>query len=132
VRTRLFQWVVCLALLGAVGPTRAAAGVRRQVCFASASPEARSSTDEAWRLRPIKKRVGRAVTPTMDRIDNIWFVVSQIIIPLLVIIFSVIYVRRYRAKHAIATADPAISNEAEAKAERQPGPGADHDGERGT
>jgi hypothetical protein len=68
----------------------------------------------------------------MDRIDNIWFVVSQIIIPLLVIIFSVIYVRRYRAKHAIATADPAISNEAEAKAERQPGPGADHDGERGT
>jgi hypothetical protein len=61
---------------------------------------ASTSLPRQWRIHPIKKRVGRAVNPTMDRIDNVWFVVSQIVVPLAAIIFSVVYVRRHRARQA--------------------------------
>jgi hypothetical protein len=61
---------------------------------------ATASVPQQWRIHPIKKRVGRAVNPTMDRIDNVWFVLSQIVVPLAAIIFSVVYVRRYRARQA--------------------------------
>lgn len=63
------------------------------------------SKDDA-KLRPIKKTVGRAVTSTMKKINNPWFVVSQILIPLAVILFSLMYVRRYRIKHAVRGASP--------------------------
>ncbi len=63
------------------------------------------SKDDA-KLHPIKKTVGRAVTSTMKKINNPWFVISQILIPLAVILFSLMYVRRYRIKHAVPGASP--------------------------
>lgn len=117
-RARLLQWVVFLGLLSALGPARARVGVPCRVAFASGSPS--PSTEDQWKLRPIKKRVGRAVTPTIDKIDNMWFVVSQIVIPLSAIIFSLLYVRRYRAKHACASADTPNSYGGEAAKHEQP------------
>jgi hypothetical protein len=81
-----------------------------QVKFLYPLPIARlasASLSQQWRIHPIKKRVGRAVNPTMDRIDNVWFVLSQIVVPLAAIIFSVVYVRRYRARQAAESASSA-------------------------
>jgi hypothetical protein len=118
VRAGPFKWVFFLGLLGAVWPAPTGVGVPRQVAFASASPS--SSAEEPWKLRPIKKRVGRAVTPTMDKVDNIWFVVSQIVSPLSAIIFSLMYVRRYKARHAIASGCPGTHDSGEAVENEQP------------
>ena len=95
--TGFLQWMVLLGLL------EGASVVGGQVKFVYPFPIARpasASLPQQWRIHPIKKRVGRAVNPTMDRIDNVWFVLSQIVVPLAAIIFSVVYVRRYRARQA--------------------------------
>ena len=102
--TGFLQWMVLTGLLGGASVGGG------QVKFVYPFPIARlasASLSQQWRIHPIKKRVGRAVNPTMDRIDNVWFVLSQIVVPLAAIIFSVVYVRRYRARHAAESASSA-------------------------
>lgn len=95
-KARIFRWVLSLGLMAPASP----AGGRRAVCceirFAASGAPLAAGKDDS--LRPIKKRVGRAVTPTIDKIHNPWFVISQILVPLSVLLFSLMYVRRYNAR----------------------------------
>lgn len=102
--TGFLQWMVLIGLLEGASP----GGGHGQLLYPL--PVARAATTsvpQQWRIHPIKKRVGRAVNPTMDRIDNVWFVLSQIVVPLAAIIFSVVYVRRHRARQAAESASSA-------------------------
>lgn len=93
--TGFVQWVVLLGMVQGLSP---AGGGGQPLHPRSIARAASTSLVPEWRIHPIKKRVGRAVNPTMDRVDNIWFVLSQIVVPLAAIIFSVVYVRRHRAR----------------------------------
>lgn len=102
--TGFVQWVVLLGMLQGVSPGRGDGQVLHPLSIAR---PASTSLPREWRIHPIKKRVGRAVNPTMDRIDNVWFVLSQIVVPLAAILFSVVYVRRHWARQAGQTAPTA-------------------------
>lgn len=54
----------------------------------------------------------------MDKIDNPWFVVSQIAIPLCAFVFSLMYVRRYRRRPA---AEGVMASEKESGGNDDPG-----------
>jgi len=54
----------------------------------------------------------------MDKIDNPWFVVSQIAIPLCAFVFSLMYVRRYRRRQA---AEGVMASEKESGGNDDPG-----------
>ncbi len=114
-KTRIFRWVLSLGLMAAASP----AGGRRAVCreirlAATGAPLAAGKDDS---LRPIKKKVGRAVTPTIDKIHNPWFVISQILIPLCVLLFSLMYVRRYNARQRAESDTPSPDCKKEAEKE---------------
>lgn len=85
-----------MGLMAAASPAGGKGAVCCEISFAATGTP--SSAGEDGALRPIKKRVGRAVTPTMDKIHNPWFVISQILFPLCVLLFSLMYVRRYNAR----------------------------------
>ena len=106
-KTRVFRWVLSLGLMAAASPAGGKGAVCCEISFAATGTPSSAAEDGA--LRPIKKRVGRAVTPTIDKIDNPWFVISQILFPLCVLLFSLMYVRRYRAKR-IAESDAPSPN----------------------
>lgn len=104
--TGFVQWVVLLGMVQGLSP---ASGGGQPLHPRSIARPASTSLVPEWRIHPIKKRVGRAVNPTMDRIDNIWFVLSQIVVPLAAILFSVVYVRRYWARQtgqSVPSAEP--------------------------
>ena len=95
VSTGFVQWVVLLGVLQGVLP---GSGEGQPLHPLSIARPASTSFPRESGIHPIKKRVGRAVNPTMDRIDNVWFVLSQIVVPLAAILFSVLYVRRHWAR----------------------------------
>ena len=101
-KVAILQCILVLSFLAAALP---ACGEEKASGDAAVSAgESRSSGETAPEIRPIKKRVGRAVTSTMDKIDNPWFIVSQIVIPICAFVFSLMYVRRYRAKKQASAA----------------------------
>jgi hypothetical protein len=119
VREAIFNWLFVFGTAAAVWPVRARAEAPSCVpVIAAVSPGFRETT---WQIRPIKKKVGRAVTPTMDKINNPWFVLSQIVVPLSGFLFSLIYVRRHRASQAAQGATQA-SNPKEVRDTNQAGP----------
>jgi len=102
VKGQIFYWLLCLGLVAAALRAAGEAPARGEVVFAARSAAACAPRDGG--LHPIKKRVGRAVTSTMEKIDNPWFIMSQILIPLCAFLFSLMYVRRYRARRAAESA----------------------------
>ncbi len=97
-KTRIFHWVFSLGFMAAALPVGGEVKTCSDVSLVAG--ETVSPAGRHGAFHPIKKRVGRAVSSTIDRIDNPWFVISQILIPLCILLFSLMYVRRYRAKQA--------------------------------
>lgn len=91
---KAFDLLVFCGLIAATLPARSGEKVKPQVYFAAShrASSARNSSE----IRPIKRRVGRAVSSTMERMDNLWFVLFQIVMPLCALLFSLMYVRRYK------------------------------------
>lgn len=87
-----------------------------EISFAASRTSFAAGEDAS--LHPIKKRVGRAVTSTMDKIGNLWFVISQVLVPLCLLLFSLMYVRRYRARHAAENGSPIMDGEDIVKSKR--------------
>jgi len=119
VRDAIIHWAflfgTALAVRPIAGQLEAASSVP---LVAVVSPGFREQT---WQIRPIKRRVGRAVTSTMDKINNPWFVLSQIVIPLCAFLFSLMYVRRHRANQPVETA-PQAANPSETGESSRAGP----------
>lgn len=116
-KARVLHLILVLSVAAALSsqaPIRTEVPSPLSITAAAAS----GSVDANEQIRPIKKRVGRAVTSTMHKIHNPWFVVSQIAVPLCAFIFSLIYIRRYRRRRAAANAiPPRAANEANKNAD---------------
>lgn len=115
-KARVFRWMFSLGLVAAAWPAGSRGKTRLEISFAASRTSFAAGEDAS--LHPIKKRVGRAVTSTMDKIGNPWFVISQVLVPLCLLLFSLMYVRRYRARHAAENGSPIMDGEDIVKSKR--------------